>query len=176
MRRLELDYQRKPNNITLLGIVVCILAISVLAVLALRFMQVSEESQIAEIELHQLDSKTSRQTDSMGMKQDARIIAKEIKQANKVLKMLGMGWDGVFAAVAAAQRNGVALLALAPEPEKRIVKISAEAKNFSVMLDYIKRLEKQSALGEVNLQSHQIQKRDPQKPVRFVVLADWIEK
>ncbi len=178
MRRIELDYQRKPSNISLLGIVVCLLAISVLTLMALRFMQVTEERQIAEIELHQLESKTSRKTNSKGMnmQQDARTIAKEIKQANKVLKMLGMKWDGVFGAVAAAQRNGVALLALAPQPEKRIVKISAEAKNFSVMLDYVKRLEQQSALGEVNLQSHQIQKRDPQKPVRFVVLADWIDK
>jgi len=174
MRGLELDYQRKPNNITLLGIVVCILAIIVLALMYIKYMQLNEEGQIAEIELRQIESKIRLQTDGLNMTRDARTLAKEIKEASQILKMLGLKWDGVFGAVAAAHRKGVALLALAPEPEKRIVKISAEAKNFSVMLDYVKRLEEQSALGEVYLQSHNLQKRDPQRPVRFVVLADWM--
>lgn len=178
MRKLELDYQRKPSSITLLGVFICLLAISVLALMVIKYTQVNQESQIAENELHQIETRVNRKTDTTGLNEtrDPRALAKEIKQANKVLKMLGMRWDGVFSAVSAAQRKDVALLSLAPKPEKRIVKISAEAKNFSVMLDYIKRLEQQSAFGDVNLQSHKIRKQDPQKPVRFVVMADWIEE
>lgn len=176
MRGLDLDYQRKPNNITLLGIVVCVLAVGVLTLMVFKYMQVREDSQIVEIELRQIESKTHSQTGDAGKMRDARTLAREVKQANQVLKMLGLRWDSIFGAVAAAHRDGVALLALAPEPDKRIVKISAEAKNFSVMLDYVKRLEEQPALGEVYLQSHNLQKRDPQRPVRFVVLADWLDK
>ena len=176
MYELELDYQRKPTNITLLGIVVCVLAVAVLLLMIFQYRQLSEQSQIVETELRQIERKINLQTNDAGTRRDARTLAREIKQANKVLKMLGLKWDGIFGAVAAAHQKGVALLALAPEPDKRIVKISAEAKNFSVMLDYIKRLEEQPALGEVYLQSHNRQKRDPQKPVRFVVMADWLEK
>ena len=176
MRGLELDYQRKPSNITLLGTIVCILAIATLVLMILQYRQLSEQSQVVETELRQIESKISSRTYNAGERRDARTLAREIKRANKVLKMLGLKWDGVFGAVAAAHQKGVALLALAPEPDKRIVKISAEAKNFSVMLDYVKRLEEQPALGEVYLQSHNLQKRDPQRPVRFVVMADWLEK
>jgi len=175
MHELELDYQRKPSNITLLGVTVCILAVAVLALMIFQYRQLSEQSQVVETELRKVERKINSRTIEVGSK-DARTLAREIKEANKVLKMLGLRWDGIFGAVAAAHQKGVALLALAPEPDKRIVKISAEAKNFSVMLDYVKRLEEQPALGEVYLQSHNLQKRDPQKPVRFVVMADWLEK
>jgi len=175
MHELELDYQRKPNNITLLGVTVCILAVAVLALMIFQYRQLSEQTQVVETELRKVERKINSRTINAGAK-DARTLAREIKEANKVLKMMGLSWDGIFGAVSAAHQKGVALLALAPEPDKRIVKISAEAKNFSVMLDYVKRLEEQPALGEVYLQSHNLQKRDPQKPVRFVVMADWLEK
>ena len=176
MHELELDYQRKPSNITLLGVTVCILAVALLALMIFQYRQLSEQSQIVETELRKIERRINSQADDTGTRHDARTLAREIKQANKVLKMLGLRWDSIFGAVAAAHRKGVALLALAPDPDKRIVKISAEAENFSVMLDYVKRLEEQPALGEVYLQSHNLQKRDPQKPVRFVVMADWLEK
>jgi hypothetical protein len=44
------------------------------------------------------------------------------------------------------------------------------------MLDYVKRLEEQPALDAVFLQSHNLQTSDPQKPVRFVITANWLDK
>jgi hypothetical protein len=126
--------------------------------------------------LDQVDNRVHARSDNTRLVQDSRSLAKEIRKANQILKMLGLKWDGIFGAIAAAHRKDVALLGLVPEPDKGIVKITAEAKNFSVMLDYVKRLEEQPELGEVSLQSHNMQNRLPQKPVRFVVMAVWLDK
>jgi len=175
MRELQLDYQRKASNITLLGAAICIVAVGVLALSMFQYRRLNVESEVLEIKLRQLEHNSSSRFDAASSRQDERALAREMKEANQVLKMMGLRWDSIFGAVAAAHGNGVALLAMAPEPDKGIVRISAEAKNFSLMLDYVKRLEDQPALGEVYLQSHNLQKQDPQKPVRFVVVADWLE-
>jgi hypothetical protein len=57
-----------------------------------------------------------------------------------------------------------------------MVKINGEAKNFEAMLQYITQLEKREEFGPVYLQSHQIQQQDPDRPVRFSLLATWQEK
>lgn len=176
MRDLELDYQRNPNKLTRLGMVVCIVAVAVLALTMYQYNQVSVESRMLEAKVHQFESKTASRGAGVNVRRDSRSLATEVKQANHVLRMLGVKWDSIFAAVAAAHREGVALLSFAPEPEKRNVKISAEARNFSIMLEYVQRLEDQPALDAVYLQSHNLQNDNPQKPVRFVITADWLDK
>lgn len=175
MRELQLDYQRKPSNLTLLGMIVCVSAVGVLVQMMLQYRHINAESRMMEAKVQQFENRVAR-TAGTNVKRDVRSLAAEVKQANHVLRMLGLRWDSVFAAVAEAHRDGIALLAFAPEPEKGIVKINAEAKNFSVMLDYVQRLEAQPALESVYLQSHNMQNDNPQKPVRFVITADWLDK
>ncbi|MFZ2541140.1 MAG: hypothetical protein WAW75_05120 [Gallionella sp.] len=175
MRELELDYQRKPSNITLLGAIVSLLAVAVMVLTIFQYRQVGAENEILGAKLRQIE-RASAPRSATTARRDTRALAEEVKQANQILRKLGLRWDSIFGAVAAAHREGVALLALAPEPDKRIVKINAEAKNFSMMLDYVKRLEDQPALGAVYLQSHDRQTNDPQRPVRFVVIADWLDE
>jgi len=176
MRELELDYQRNSSKLTKLGVAVCVVAAVLFALILIQYSQVSGESQMLEENVRQFESKAASHGDGLNVRRDPRSLAAEVKQANHVLKMLGMKWDSIFAAVAAAHGEGVALLSFAPEPEKRNVKISAEAKNFSIMLEYVKRLEDQPALDAVYLQSHNLQSDNPQKPVRFVITADWLDK
>lgn len=175
MRALDLDYRRKPAQLTLWGIVIFILAMAVLVPAVIYYRQITLQGTILESRLQQLQSTDSRSANKV-VRRDTRAVAAEVKQANQILRMLGMRWDSIFGAVASAHRDGVALLALAPEPEKGIVKITAEAKSFSIMLDYVKRLEEQPALDAVFLQSHSLQINDPQKPVRFVITANWLDK
>jgi len=176
MRELELDYIRSPSRITKLGVVMCAVAVCILLLMTFRYKQLNVESQLLEIKVQQFESKNAIRGAGMNVKRDNRALAAEVKQANHVLRMLGLKWDSVFGAVAAAHREGIALLSFAPEPEKGTVKINAEAKSFSIMLDYVERLEDQPALDAVYLVSHSMQNDNPQKPVRFVIKADWLNK
>jgi Tfp pilus assembly protein PilN len=100
-------------------------------------------------------------------------LALEVKRANEVLRQLSIPWGGLFQTLESAGGKDVALLALEPDTEKRLVKISGEAKSIAAMLDYIKQLENRDVLGTVYLQSHHVQLQDPEKPVRFELLAIW---
>ncbi len=104
---------------------------------------------------------------------DSGRLTQEIKGANHVLREITVPWDRLFEAVEASGGKEVALLALDPDTEKRTVKISGEAKNLVAVLNYVRTLKTQPEFDDVQLQNHQIQQQDPEKPVRFTLTADW---
>ena len=101
--------------------------------------------------------------------------AQEYRLAQRALQRLSLRWDELFTALEATRTNGVALLAIEPDPGKSIVKLTAEAKSPDDMLDYVERLQAGGGLTDVALASHQVKPSDPLRPVRFVVLASWLK-
>ena len=94
----------------------------------------------------------------------------------------GMDKAGPFASarllrdleLASAERNtSVAVLSVEPDRDKQQVRVLAEARNLSMALAYVERLQKSEALRFPMLESHAIQEKDPQRPVRFQLRADW---
>jgi hypothetical protein len=104
---------------------------------------------------------------------EAKDMVLEVNRANEVLRQLTLPWDTLFQAVESAAGKDVALLAMEPDTEKHQVKISGEAKDFAAVLNYVTHLEEQAVFGPVYLQGHQVQQEDPDKPVRFSLLAEW---
>lgn len=100
-------------------------------------------------------------------------LAQEVTRANEVLRQLTLPWEELFQTVESAGGRKVALLALEPDMERQVVKISGEARDMAALLNYVTQLEAQEAFGAVYLQSHQVQQRDPNRPVRFALLAVW---
>lgn len=100
-------------------------------------------------------------------------MAVQVSRANEVLHRLTLPWNALFRAVESAAGKDIALLAMEPDLEKKQVKISGEARDFAALLNYVTRLEEQAVFGPVYLQGHQVQQQDPDKPVRFSLLAVW---
>ena len=100
----------------------------------------------------------------------------EIKRANEVTQQLELPWDSLFLAVEASYQEKVALLGIQPDAQKHTVNIAAEAKDLISMLEYVKRLGQEPNLSDVHIINHQVQDQDPQKPVRFTVLAIWRDR
>jgi hypothetical protein len=69
--------------------------------------------------------------------------------------------------------NNVALLEISPDMNKRSVRVSGEARTLPHVLDYVSRLQTAESLRYPLLENHEIQVSDRERPVRFVVLADW---
>lgn len=104
---------------------------------------------------------------------DAEQIARETKQANAAILALSLPWKDFFHAFESTRTNDVAVLAIEPDAQKGVVRITAEAKKMESMLNYVSILQKIASFREVLILSHQIQEQDPQKPVRFVLQAAW---
>lgn len=138
------------------------------------YLKLSDQADQWEAKAGRIEHAAQRQLQAS--RSDARApadVALEVRHANEVLRQLSLPWDGLFQAVESAGSKDVSLLALEPDTEKALVKISGEAKNIGAMLDYIRLLEERNVFGTVYLQSHQVQQQDPEKPVRFALLAAW---
>jgi hypothetical protein len=106
---------------------------------------------------------------------EAAETARQAAQANAVIDRLSLPWGELFSTFELATSDEIALLAIEPDARKRAVKVSAEARTAKEMLDYIKRLQRAPLLEGVLLQKHELRTEDPERPLRFVVVATWKE-
>lgn len=177
MRALQLDYQRTYRPVPWLGLGVLVAALVVLALMGCHYQTLKQQIALWEGKVAQIQG--PGRPDALAPRplteQAARAQRLEAEQANQVLRQLALPWSALFNAVESSGGPGVALLSLEPELHKGVVKISGEAKDFKALLDYVRQLAAQPVFDRVMLQSHQIAQADPQKPVRFTLLAHWKE-
>ena len=176
MRVLHLDFVSRPGILRRVGYVLLIVAVAGAAYLGQAYANLSADLVTWEAKWRSLQ-KTPRNDAEPGPKQKAEWeqLQAELKAANRVITRISMPWDVLFREVEASVDEQITLLGIEPDTEKREVRIVAEAKNLTAMLDYMKRLRTVAVFRDVHVLSHQIQQQDPQKPVRFVVTAQWLE-
>jgi hypothetical protein len=69
--------------------------------------------------------------------------------------------------------GSVGLLAVEPDPEKRQVRVTAEARGLAPVLAYVQRLQETTVLRHPALESHEVRTDDPEHPVRVKIVAEW---
>lgn len=74
---------------------------------------------------------------------------------------------------ASDSEQNVALLEIAPDKNKGSVRVSGEARSLVHALAYVERLQQADSLIAPLLENHEIQTSSPERPVRFVVTANW---
>ena len=100
-------------------------------------------------------------------------LRENLAYANGVVQNLALPWDMLFKTVEGTGNVPVALLAVQPDPQKRMVRISGEAKDYAAVLTYLARLDGSDTLRNVHLLSHQLKQDDPQHPLLFTIAASW---
>jgi Tfp pilus assembly protein PilN len=172
MAELNLDYQ--PNfpfpwgGSVLLGI-----AVVALVMTGIYFHRLSGQVSVLEAKVERANSRASlRESSARG----AVELAEEVKNANDALRHLGVPWESLFHAVESSGNQSITLLAIEPDIEKQQVKISGEARSFNALMNYITHLQGQAVLGSVYLQNHDVQQEDPDKSVRFSLIASWKDR
>lgn len=171
---LHLDYQREFRPFPLAGVLLLVAAVAALGAIGNTYREQSGklatwESQAERMERLARRHGISKQADGKGGDR----LAQEVAQANEILRRLDLPWASLFQAVESSSLKDAALLAMDPDADKHLVRISGEAKNLPAVLDYMRVLEKQQVFRSVLLQSHQLQVQDPERPVRFVLAASW---
>lgn len=99
-----------------------------------------------------------------------------IAAANRAITQLNLPWEDLFEIFESRTLPTVALLALEPDSRKGLVKITAEAKGPEDMANFLELLVAEPRFAEVALAKHEINQKDANRPVRFVVEARWREK
>jgi len=175
MRALWLDYRAGPEK-SPAGAVVLVVGVLLATAVFLEYRALQDELSAWESKVAQI--RKSGQRGASGAPRNPReldAVAKEVQVARDAIQRLSLPWDTLFGALESARTSGVALLVIEPDPGKSTVKITAEAKSDSDMLDYVERLQAADALAGVTLTGHQTKQGDPLKALRFVVVASWVK-
>ena len=172
MARLDLDYQSRLKPFPWAGLALLALALLASVLVAVYYRGVTEEIVNLESTTGKARAAGRQMT---GSEREMKEMALEIKHANDVLGQITLPWDKLFQAVEWSSGKDIALLTIEPDAEKHVVKISGEAKNIAGVLNYLKHLAAQEIFNSVYLQSHQVQEQNPEKPVRFALVAAWKE-
>lgn len=98
----------------------------------------------------------------------------ELKMAKSVIEQLDTPWGALFEAVESAFDEQATLLNVEPEPARREVRFTAEAKDLPAMQAYVRQLQRSPAFRDAYLASHQVNQQDPLRPVRFTAHARWV--
>jgi Tfp pilus assembly protein PilN len=175
MNSLKLDYQRSYRPLPWLGLSVLVTAIAALAIMGGYYQSLDRQIRSWESKADQMARLSSQRAPAARplTGEAARAQMLEVKQANQVVRQLGLPWRALFKAVDTSGGQSIGLLSLEPDLQKGTVKISGEAKDFNALLDYVKELSTREVFGSVMLQSHQVQQDVAEKPVRFALLAHW---
>lgn len=173
MRALKLDYQRSSRPLPWLGIGVLASSLGALALAGIYYHSLGERIVQWEARVDHHEREAGRRAPRPVSAEAAREQALEVQHANQVLRQLSLPWDTLFRAVESSAGKNIALLSMEPDIRKGTVTISAEAKNFDAMLEYVRQLGKRDVFGSVLLQNHQVQQKDPEKPIRFSLRASW---
>lgn len=172
MRRLQLDFQRRPRLAPWPGVLLLLLALLLAQQMLGQYLGQNAEQAMLEgaLEYHQVPRPSAAASPKTP---DSPQLRREIQRANEVVEQISLPWDLLLATMEQAAGPDIALLAIQPNVQKASIKLSGEARNMDVLLAYIRRLEKQRGLQQAHLQSHQVQIEDPDKPIHFVVVANW---
>lgn len=170
MMMLYLDYQSSMRPFPWVGAALLGLALLAFTIGGVYYYSVLAKISYWEAKYGQVEKVAARHATT---ERELKEMGEEIKHANEVLNQITLPWDKLFLALEWSSGKDVALLTMDPDAERHEVKISGEAKNMGAVLRYIEHLSAQDIFAHVYLQSHQVQERDPEKPVRFALVAAW---
>ncbi|MFM0068940.1 PilN domain-containing protein [Paraburkholderia aspalathi] len=103
----------------------------------------------------------------------APIDPKQRVAVNAAVARLNLPWSDILNAVEAATPSQVALLSIAPEAGRELLRIEAESSGSESMIEYLKALERQPSFGRVNLVKHELAKDGMDGVTRFQIEAQW---
>jgi hypothetical protein len=173
MRALELDFRKEPRIAAWAGIALLAGGALLAGASLVQYAQLAERLSAAEAMVRELGTGARNKALPARQKGDPKKVAFEMQRARDLLIRLQLPWTQLFETIESGHKSEVALLSIESDNDKRRVKIAGEAKSLDALVSYLGFLDERPALAEVYLESHEIQLKDPQRPVRFVLTARW---
>jgi hypothetical protein len=166
---IRLDFQRRRGHKLRGGAL--LLAAGLAIGMALVFSYRHTANEIAGIEL-QLSALQPGSSNIAGESDSSASIA----MASATVENLATPWGRLLDDLEAAtgdSAGSVALLEIEPDREHHKIRVLAEARSLVAALGYLERLQRAGTLVNPLLESHELQKEDPERPVRVKIMADW---
>ena len=166
-RRVRLDFVAPPAGTPRLGAALCVVGLATAVTVSLLF-------DGALTERNRLDAAVTAISQPRGPHSAAD--GKAAEEAQVVERELSIPWSRLLTELESAAKDTadtVSLLQVEPDPAKRSVRITAEARSLPAALAYLERLQRSKVLRFPMLESHEFKKDDPEHPVRVKLAAEW---
>jgi hypothetical protein len=168
-RPIRLDFVAPVHRAPRAGAALCVAGLAAVLALGLSFQRaLAERSRLDAV----LDAAAPPPRPSAPTPESLKSAA----EAASVERELGIPWTRLLAELEAASHDRagtVAVLEVAPDPGKRLVRITAEVRTLSDALVYLRRLQTSAVLRNPMLESHERRKDDPEHPLRITLSAEW---
>jgi len=166
---IRLDFVAPVHRAPLAGALLCAAGLTAALTLGLAFDRKLSERGRLEAAL----GATARPRPSREPTPDSLKLATEVAA---VARELNIPWTRLLAELEAASRtsaSSVSLLHIEPDPNKQLVRITAEVRALPDALAYLRRLQKSEVLRYPMLESHERRKEDPEHPLIIKLSAEW---
>ncbi|SEQ99857.1 Fimbrial assembly protein (PilN) [Nitrosomonas sp. Nm51] len=181
MSRLKLSFPYSGQQVR--SIDITLLCVGLIAVLFAfyQFRQIAEESGVLSARVERLEKQQSgtaaatrsRSRATARTREFSQEISKELQQANVIMGQINLPWEALFDAIEHIITEDVALLALQPNVTNRVLRISGEARNMGVLLDFIEAMEREAVFEKTHLVNYKIKQDNPYRPVDFLLTTVW---
>jgi hypothetical protein len=150
-----------------------LLAIALLAAIAVGSLKSSMDSRLERYREELRGLAQSAHSESKRRVQNDPQLQSQLARANGVLDALTLPWEGMFTMVEGAGTGGLGLLSIVPDPAKRELRISGQAKTLDDVLAYVGRLAAQPLFADVHLVSYATVQHDGLPAIEFSIAARW---
>lgn len=171
LQRIHLNHASAPRQHNPLGIGLLLIGGIAAVAVFLVLQQLGAREAALEADMLHLRQPQAGRAIRLDGKENAAL-REETAAAQAVLNALALPWQPLFTALERLNLPEVRLLAVEPNPERRKVRITAEAASVGDMLDYVGSLGEVPMFGDVFLMSHE-HETGAAMPFRFVVEAAW---
>lgn len=174
MKALDVDFApRRRSFLWFLGCAVLALSVAVASHQAWRCWQYfdAHDALVAENTRLQHLIEQAEQPVSKPQTPASKEAAARAAQAHD---RLNAPWGALFEGVESVMNGDVALLSMEPDLPLREIRFRGEARHVEAMLHFVRRVDEAVALSTPHLETYQVQLRDPQRPVRFSLVARWV--
>jgi len=173
MSKLRLDFiqgagMRQDVGYLLLAVISLLLIAAVLHVSRLKM-----ETSAVYMEINRSQASAHAQQNIKLSEDDKRRVSHMLEASRRISQELNLPWVKLFASLEHARTDDIGVLEILPTAKAGSVRITAEARAYPAMLEYVKRLSQEPVLDEVYLLRHRVDEQSPEKPLQFVVEAAW---
>jgi len=172
MQRMHFDFLQPHARHPGLGMLLLLAGVASAGLLLAQHYKVSQETTLFEERISDARRMERRAMPHLETRRSGRALAEEIRDANAVIARMNIPWDALFRDLESAADEGVALLAIQPDPASQQVRIDGEARKLETVLGYVKRLQAREGLTDVFLLGHEMRDAPP-RPVTFTLTARW---
>ena len=130
-----------------------------------------DEMQASATELER--SGALREGDASTRGSQPRIAPEQIAAVNRAVVRLNVPWQDLLDQLERAETRSVSLVAIEPDLQRGVVRLTAEASGPDAMVDYVAGLARQPDFAAVDIRKHHVDSQDPFQPVRFTVELTW---